>query len=278
MPRNQLRKMLDEDPHLHISYSQIFTYLACSMKFRLQYVESRPFERVSSNLFMGSGVHTAIERLYRTMKDKGTLEPLPVLLELYEDCVALEIDHSEVPIIYKREAPDRQSVIDLGKAMLAVFHESMDLSGHRIVDVEAPLAATLYTEEGEATEYKLIGIIDLILMGEDGEIVVVDNKTAARAKSQSAVDDDLQFSAYAYLAAANKLTFPTAPIKCRMDVLRKLKTPKLEQYHTTRTAEDRKRFAKITNAILNGIENRVFIPNRSWLCSDCQYSDACRSW
>ena len=70
------------------------------------------------------------------------------------------------------------------------------------MDVEAPLAATLYTEDGEATEYKLIGIVDLILMDDAGAIVVVDNKTAAKAKSQSAVDDDLQFSAYAYLAAA----------------------------------------------------------------------------
>jgi len=278
MPRSQVVRMLDEDPHLHISYSQIFTYLACSLKYRFQYVENRPPERAGSTLFMGSGIHSALERLYRTMKDKGTLEPLPVLLELYEDCVSLEIDHAGVPVIYKREAPDRQSVIDLGKAMLTAFHESLDLTGYRIVDVEAPLAATLFTEEGEATEYKLIGIIDLMLMDDAGEIVVVDNKTAAKAKSQSAVDDDLQFSAYAYLAAANKLTFPTAPIKCRMDTLLKTKAPKLVQYQTIRTAEDRKRFAKITNAILNGIENRVFVPNRSWLCADCQYAGACRNW
>ena len=115
MTRSQVVKLFDEDPHLHISYSQIFTYLACSLKYRFQYVESRPFERTSSTLFMGSGIHSAIERLYRTMKDKGTKEPLPVLLELYEDCVSLEIDHTNIPVIYKREATDRQSVIDLGK-------------------------------------------------------------------------------------------------------------------------------------------------------------------
>ncbi len=27
---------------LHISYSQIFTYLACSLKYQFQYVEQRP--------------------------------------------------------------------------------------------------------------------------------------------------------------------------------------------------------------------------------------------
>jgi putative RecB family exonuclease len=92
------------------------------------------------------------------------------------------------------------------------------------------------------------------------------------------VDDDLQFSAYSYLLASNRFTFPTATIKCRMDVLRKLKTPKLEHYHTTRTADQRKRFAKIANAVLAGIDNRIFIPNKSWLCSDCQFIGACNAW
>jgi putative RecB family exonuclease len=63
-----------------------------------------------------------------------------------------------------------------------------------------------------------------------------------------------------------------------MDTLLKTKAPKLVQYHTTRTAEDRKRFAKITNAVLAGIDARVFIPCKSWLCSDCQYAGACRNW
>jgi putative RecB family exonuclease len=115
-------------------------------------------------------------------------------------------------------------------------------------------------------------------MDENQELIVVDNKTAVKAKNQNDVDEDLQFSAYSYLVASNRFTFPTATIKCRMDVLRKLKTPKLEHYHTTRTGEQRKRFAKIANAVLSGIENRIFIPSKSWLCSDCQYISACEAW
>jgi putative RecB family exonuclease len=72
--------------------------------------------------------------------------------------------------------------------------------------------------------------------------------------------------------------FPTAPVHCRMDVLRKLKKPKVDYHETVRTAEDRKRFAKIANAVLVGIENRVFIPNKSWFCTDCQFIDACEAW
>lgn len=166
----------------------------------------------------------------------------------------------------------------MGMAMLEAFHGSIDLDGYEVVDVELPLAATLYTDAGEPTDFKLVGVIDLLLMDKNQELLVVDHKTAARAKSQSVVDEDLQFTSYAYLLGANRYTFPTALVKCRMDVLRKLKAPKLEHYYTTRTAEDRKRFAKIAVAILDAIENKVFLPNRSWLCSDCQFTSACASW
>lgn len=276
MARSKAFQILTEE--LYISYSQIFTYLACSLKYKFQYVEKRPYERISVNLPFGGGIHLSEERYYRTLKNKGQIEPLSILEELFEDCISLELDHTKIPVIYKKEAPDRKSLIKLGKAMLKAFYESVDLNGFDVVDVEMPLSARLYTDESEVTDFKLIGVIDLLLMDENRELIVVDNKTAAKAKNQSDVDDDLQFSAYSYLLAANRFTFPTANIKCRMDVLRKLKTPKMEFYNTTRSAQDRKRFAKIANAVLAGIDSRIFIPNKSWLCSDCQYINACQDW
>jgi putative RecB family exonuclease len=276
MPRSPALQKLTEE--LHVSHSQIWVYTQCSLRYKLQYLENRPHERIGSSLFLGSAIHTCIERYYRSLKDKGSVESLKILEELLEDCVSLEIDNSSIPIIYKKEAPNRQGVIDMGKSLLKAFYENVDLTGYEIVDVELPLSATLYTDEGESTDIKLIGIIDLLLMDDSGELTVVDNKTAAKPKSQGTVDDDLQFSAYAYLCASNRLTFPTAPIKCRMDVLRKLKTPKFEHYHTVRTADHRKRFAKIANVVLKGIENRVFLPNKSWLCSDCGFTKACSEW
>jgi putative RecB family exonuclease len=276
MTRSQALQLLTEE--LYISYSQIFTYLACSLKYKFQYVENRPHERISINLPFGSAIHIPLAQFYRGLKDKNTLEPISVLEELFEDSLSLDLDHTDIPVIYKKEAPDRKNVIQLGKSMLKSFYENLDLNGFEIVDVEIPLSARLYTDESEATDFMLIGIIDLILMDEDRELIVVDNKTAVKAKNQSDVDDDLQFSAYSYLLASNRFTFPTATIKCRMDVLRKLKKPKLEHYHTTRTAEQRKRFAKMANAVLAGIDSRIFIPNKSWLCSDCQFINACQDW
>jgi putative RecB family exonuclease len=278
MTKEQAVQTLKEDYHLHISYSQIFVYLSCSLRYRFQYQENRPQERMSINLPFGSAIHSAVSRYFETLRTRGTVEPLTVLQDLFEDALTLELDHTEVPIIFKKEAPDRDSAISLGKAMVEAFYKEIDLTGYKVIGVELPLSARLFTDEGVATDLKLAGIIDVLLMDENQDLLVVDYKTAVRAKDQATVDDDLQFSAYAYLLAANKYTFPTAPVRCRMDVIRKLKVPKMEFYSTVRTAQDRKRFAKIASAVLRGVEQKVFIPNKSYLCSDCSYFRTCAEW
>jgi putative RecB family exonuclease len=52
---------------LHISHSQIFTYLNCSLKYKFQYIEGKPMERISVALPIGASIHTAIEMYYRTL-------------------------------------------------------------------------------------------------------------------------------------------------------------------------------------------------------------------
>jgi putative RecB family exonuclease len=168
-------------------------------------------------------------------------------------------------VVFNKTIPDADSAITMGKEMIRAFRESTDLAGWAVKEIELPLSAQLYTETGEATQFKLIGYIDLLLQDPAGNLVVVDHKTAARAKSQAEVDSDMQMTTYSYLLAANKYVFPTGPVNCRFDVLRKLKTPKLVHYHTVRTAADRKRLAKIATGVLAGIEARVFLPTKGWI-------------
>lgn len=273
--KQNLKEYRDE---LHISHSQIFTYLSCSLKYQFQYVEQQPQERISLALPFGKAIHAGIERYYRSIMESGVPEKLDVISSLFEESLVMGLDNSPAPIIFKQEAADAESAINLGKSMLKAFHESVDLAGWEIVAVELPLAAPLYTPEGERLDIQLIGAIDLLLKDTQGRYLVVDNKTSKQKKTQDAVDDDHQMTAYAYLLATNGYVFPRAEVACRFDVLRKLKTPTFEHYHTSRTAEHRKRFAKIASAVLTAIESRLFIPTKGWLCSDCQYQDACNSW
>ena len=263
---------------LHISNSQIFTYLSCSLRYKFQYVEGRPMERMSIALPFGSAIHSAIERYYRSVNNNGIPESLDLIQEVFEDGLAVDLENRSLPIVYKKDTPDKKSATELGKSLLKAFYESTDTNGYEIIGIELPLTARLFTENGEVTEFMLAGILDLVLRDENGQIIVVDHKTASKPMAQKTADDDNQMTAYSYLLAANKFVFPTAEVYCRFDLLRKLKTPKLEHVLTTRTAAHRKRFAKLANAVLAGIDAGVFIPQPSWMCVDCAYADACKEW
>lgn len=162
--------------------------------------------------------------------------------------------------------------------MLESFYHGIDMTGFEVVGVELPLMARLYSVDGEPLEMVVTGIIDLLIKDAAGNVIAVDNKTAKSPYAQTAVDEDLQLTAYAYLLAANRYVFPTADVYCRFDVLRKLKTPKFEQHYTIRTAEQRRRFAKVSAAVMAGIEASIFMPSKSWMCGDCQFADASKEW
>ena len=263
---------------LHISYSQIFTYLACSLKYQFQYVEQRPHERVSIALMFGSAIHSAIERYYRSLKENGVPDLLWQIQDFFQDHLNADLNSRDIPILYKKETPDRESTIQMGKGLLKAFYEGIDLTGFEIAGIELPLTARLFNEDGQHVDMTVTGIIDLLLKDAQGNIMAIDNKTAKQPYAQATVDEDLQLTSYAYLLASNKFVFPTADVYCRFDVMRKLKTPKFQQHYTIRTAAQRRRFAKLTNAILAGIDARLFFPNKNWMCGDCQFAKACEAW
>ena len=109
--------------NLHISHQQIFTYATCSLKYRFHYVERRPPERISIALPFGGAIHAAIETAYRSIRDKGRVEPVGTLIEVFAECLNLDLENSTVPIVYKKGTPDREATLEMGKALLQVFHE-----------------------------------------------------------------------------------------------------------------------------------------------------------
>ena len=276
MPNPALQQLQSE---LHISASQMFTYLGCSLKYMFQYVQKCSPQHLSIALPFGKAIHQAIEKYYQSVMNSGEGASVEAMQELFAESISLALDNSPVPVLFKTELPDKDSVIEMGHQLIEVFHDEVDLTGFEVVGTEIPLSATLYSDTGEDTDIKLVGILDLLLKDKtSGKLMVVDNKTSKNKMADSTVDESLQMSAYSYLLAANGHVFPRAEVMCRFDVLRKLKKPKLEYSYTVRTADHRKRFVQIASAVLRGIENRIFVPQQSWLCADCQFKEACNSW
>ncbi|MEI7591279.1 MAG: PD-(D/E)XK nuclease family protein, partial [Deltaproteobacteria bacterium] len=212
---------------LHISHSQIFTYLNCSLKYKFQYIEGKPMERISIVLPFGGAIHSAIEMYYRSLKNHGSTESLESLSERFETCLELDLENSEVPIIFKKELPNHEGAVKMGNAMLKVFHETIPQTlqnVQEIIGVELPLTAKLYNpDDSQPTEFKLAGILDLVIRDKNGYVIVIDNKTAAKPIADA--EENMQMSSYAYLICGNKFVLPTSQVQCRFDVLRKLKTP-----------------------------------------------------
>ncbi|MGD9733973.1 MAG: PD-(D/E)XK nuclease family protein [Desulfamplus sp.] len=265
------------DGELHVSHSQISTYQLCSLKYYFHYVEARKAESVSAALPFGASLHSAIAVYYRSVKH-GKTEPLNNIIDCFNTAFTLDMESSDVPILFSKNMPDKEAALKMAKSMLEVFYTNNNLNGFEVVDVELPLSSPLYTVDGGTTDYRIIGIIDLLLKSPDGELLIVDNKSASKSLSQQMAEQDHQMTAYSYLLATNRYISPASTVQCRFDVLLKLKSPKIQNIQTSRTRSDRRRFARLSNMVLSGIDSNIFIPNPSWMCPTCQYAQACSEW
>jgi putative RecB family exonuclease len=266
--------------HLHISHSQIWTYLNCSLRYWFQYVKGIPKERASIALIFGGAAHKALERYYLDiMRDNGPTD-LATLQDIFTDSIIQGTENTESPILYKKDTPDKDQAIAQGNLMLEKVYPDLAFGpGLVVAGVEMPLAAPVKDPDGNDMDMVLTGILDLVLMDTNTMTpIVVDFKTAKLAKSRAAADEDIQLSMYAYLMDRAGYADLSKPLPCRFQVLRKLKTPKLETVTTFRTQAHMPRLEKLMHAVLTGIEHQVFIPCKSWLCADCAYADACRDW
>jgi putative RecB family exonuclease len=262
---------------LYISNSQIFTYQTCSLKYFYQYVKKIPTETIDVALPFGSAIHSALDLYYRSYKNRSEIPSLDDITNCFIDYLNIDFD-SECTTAFSEKMEDSESAIEMGRALLKTFYEDVDLKDFEVVDVEMPLTAPLL-ENGQPTDFKLVGIIDLLLRDKNnGDLLLVDNKTAARSMAQSNADDNNQMTAYSYLLESNEIIPSKATVQCRFDVFLKLKKPKFQQVFTLRDTSDRRRFGKLANAVLSAIDAKIFIPHTSWMCGGCQYADICEEW
>ncbi len=275
--KTQIAEQFDQ---LHLSHSQIYCWTQCSLKYFFNYVERRNQEQISVALPFGTAIHLAAQRFYEQLMTSGKVEDAATLCEVFEEAFNFNIENSQAPILYNKTTPDIDSCIVMGKDMIEVFCKDNPVVGSdlEIVGVELPLTADLVNENGECQDLKLVGVIDLLLKKPDGKLVAIDLKTSATAYAKDNVDADMQLSVYSYLLTMNKMAFPKGVTDSEFHVLRKLKKPKLEIYKTQRGPADRKRFAKIASLVAKAIEQRLYIPNRSFLCGSCSYAKACQKW
>lgn len=153
-----------------------------------------------------------------------------------------------------------------------MYYEQRPSDDTKVIGTEIP-----FSFEIEGVEVPIIGAIDLIEEDEQGNLIIVDHKTAARAYSKQDIDRSLQMTLYAM--AARDLGFQADQILLRFDCLIKTKKPKFEQYDAKRNQEDEARLKRKIRQVWQAIQKGVFIPqDGSWKCDGCVYRKRCDQW
>jgi putative RecB family exonuclease len=177
----------------YISPSRLNCWLSCPLKWKLRYIDGIRTPTTSS-LFIGKAVHAGLECYYRHRQLGVTLEADDVARRMLESWAAL-VDQEEMDFdSSEAETAMRQQVADLVRAYLNYTPKD-----------EKPLAVEVAAEvplvdptSGEDLGIPLVGVIDLVLAGQDGPLIA-DFKTAARSSEPPEITNEIQLSSYAWL-------------------------------------------------------------------------------
>jgi hypothetical protein len=276
--RPYLMPSLDEiRDGLHISYSQLNTYLLCPLKFQFAYVLGLQPEFVPVALPFGSAFHQGIELLYKTVQ---ITDHVPSLQELQEAFAAHWASQEEAGKGYVRLKNDETwaSLKDLGVKLIEAYYTWLQQKGmptaESVVAVEQPLRVAL----DENIDF--IGVVDVMLRDTSDHSLyrLIDLKTAARRYDEAKIASDNQLTAYKFLLDRGGFLPEDAQLTLSWQVALKLKKPAIEEYVTVREDRDVRRFEKLTHLVLRALDQDVFYPNPGWACEGCGHQAACRSW
>lgn len=259
---------------LHISVSQIRTYLRCPRSYQLRYVlGTRPAFKPVAFAF-GTSFHAAAARLYVAAKEDGAPPPLRLVTDTFRDAWERELEDG-VPLQADDDEPnDRAALVDKGVEMIGLFHEHAvkSLDGADVEAVEQPFSIPLFDpDSGVKMEEKLVGTLDLVLK-RGRRRHVVEHKTSARKYGEDQIRWDIQPTGYRLAARAMGL----GEVKVTYQIVTKTKAPVIQIVDLDRSVEDEEEFQRIAANVMRAVDAGAFPPVRGWQCRSCPYSHACR--
>ena len=253
----------------HLSASSIGDYIDCGMLFKFGRIDKVKREFIADSLEFGTAIHKVLGEYYmaKMQGKKATLKQL-------HDFFAFHWSHAALdnPDIKYADGKSYDSYLLQGKEMLSVFYEKLPDDNFKVLSIEEPFSFTI-----EGMDTPIIGATDLMEEDEAGTIIITDWKTAGKAYSSDEIDKSFQLTVYEMAARANG--YKDCEILLRFDALIKTKTPKFEQYWTTRSDIDLQRARKKILQVNEGIAKGVFIPNDTgWKCGGCAFKNHCNNW
>ncbi|MEI8375747.1 MAG: PD-(D/E)XK nuclease family protein [Planctomycetota bacterium] len=254
----------------YISPSRLNCWLSCPRKFAFRYIDGICTPS-SPSMFLGKVVHFAMEANYRHLQLGVRLETEQVVQKLLDGWAKL-IDEDAVSFdSVTNEQSMQKQACDLVRAYLAVVPQN-----ERPLAVEVALEASLVDpESGEDLGMPLVGIVDLVLEGQDGPLIC-DFKTAARSSEPMEISHEIQLTSYAWLY--RQITGrKEAGIEIRS--LIKTKVPKTEFHeYAARTDAHFSRLFSVIREYLDALNSGRFNYRPGFGCAMCDYRRECQGW
>jgi len=255
----------------HTSVAAIETYRQCSKKFELHYLRKVPPEHRPVQLAFGSAVHAGLSIFYESLKNSRLKPSLDELQAGFVESWKDQLDSGQPILMGESDTPE--SLERLGLDMIRVFHESAPVP-YRVLGSEEAFSVELDdVVSGRVFEERLVGSFDGVAEDEPGNHVVIEIKTASRRWSMQRLQDDLQLSAYSWVAPLVGLK----NVSICLLILIKSTPPKLEIFHPRRDKKDHQMFLNVAAGVLRGIRAGAFYQALDWRCKTCPYHQSCRS-
>ena len=239
------------------SATRLKSYLTCPRQFRYSYVDgiaSIP----TSPLVFGRALHDALCFVHERQMLNGELPPIVDSLERF-DVLWSEVLESKP--FFRDGSPSPAQHLTTGHEILRAYLAAPE-------NQKMPLAAELAFEV-KAGDYKLTGIVDRLDESENG-LVVVDFKSGTRKPSPKDLDEELQFTIYAF-AIEQMMGRPVERVvHCH------LRTG--DRFDAHRTGDH---FAWLLDEVLpfvsGGAARGEFAPRSGYWCNWCDYRELCRA-
>ena len=252
----------------HLSASSVNDYIDCGLQYKFGRVDNLPREYSPDTMEYGSAIHRTLADFYQEKMVGNTLS-LPDIQALFEK----HWKQAAQVIPYLRYSTGKNFTILLneGKELLKAYYENVSDEGFTTIAIEEPVGFYI-----NGLDVPIVGYIDLMEEDDAGTLIITDWKTSGKAYSLKDINTNMQLTIY---QMAMKAMGHTGEILLKLDVLIKTKQPKFEPYYTSRTQEDEKRVIKKIQAVWQGIQKGVFIPNdTSWKCYGCVYKTYCNNY
>ena len=253
----------------HLSASSVNEYVECGLLYKFGKIDKIPREFKSDALEFGTAIHLVLAEFYEE-KMIGVKMTLKEIHDSFEEHWKKATD-GKADIQYAK-GKDFKTLLLEGKELLSVWYDKLPDDDFKVLAVEEPFGFIL-----PGLSVPVIGVMDLIEEDEAGTLIITDFKTSGKAYSKDEVDLNQQLTTYQIGAKQNG--YSNRQILLRFDCLIKTKTPKFEQYYTTRSRIDEIRLKKKFRTVWEGIQKGIFIPNdTSWKCKNCNFKTACDEW